>query len=354
MTIAGQAFSVSGGVNLPVTVAAGGAYSFNVNFSPASPGAATGQLTIISDSAANGTLVVGLSGTGTTTGASDTTALSALNCTSSSMTGAGTDSCTVTLNAAAATGGFTVSLASSDSAVTVPSSVTVGAGASRASFTATVAAVSTAQTATLTASACSSSVRFALQLSAAAPELNVGTSSIAFGDVPLNTVVTQGIQLTVSGTSAITLSGATVSGAGFSISGLSFPLTITDGQAVTLEVEFDPTTAGAATGQVTITSNSSTGVTVISLSGAGETSSYEVNLGWDAPSSSSDPVAGYNVYRSANGGTSYQQLNASTIGGTTYVDTTVQADATYDYMVESVDASGVTSAPSNIASVTIP
>lgn len=185
--------------------------------------------------------------------------------------------------------------------------------------------------------------------------LNIDTSSIAFGDVPLNTAVTQDVQLTVSGTSAITVTGATVSGAGFSISGLSFPLAITDGQAVTLEVEFDPTTAGAATGQVTITSNSSTGgSTVISLSGTGETLSIEVNLSWDAPSSSSDPVAGYNVYRSANGGTSYQQLNASTISGTTYVDATVQAGATYDYIVESVDASGVASAPSNMASVTLP
>jgi hypothetical protein len=44
------------------------------------------------------------------------------------------------------------------------------------------------------------------------------------------------------------------------------------GQAATLSVEFDPTAAGAATGQLTITSNSSAnGTAVISLSGTGTT-----------------------------------------------------------------------------------
>jgi fibronectin type 3 domain-containing protein len=38
----------------------------------------------------------------------------------------------------------------------------------------------------------------------------------------------------------------------------------------------------------------------------------------------------------------------------TYTDTSVQAGLTYDYLVESVDASGVTSAPSNVATVTLP
>jgi fibronectin type 3 domain-containing protein len=77
-------------------------------------------------------------------------------------------------------------------------------------------------------------------------------------------------------------------------------------------------------------------------------------LTWDAPTGFSDPVAGYNVYRSPSGGTSYQQLNTSAITQTTYVDTTVQAAQTYDYIVESVDASGVTSAPSNMIGAPIP
>jgi fibronectin type 3 domain-containing protein len=77
-------------------------------------------------------------------------------------------------------------------------------------------------------------------------------------------------------------------------------------------------------------------------------------LSWDAPTSSPDPVAGYNVYRSPSGASSYQQLNSSVVTQTTYVDTTVQAGQNYDYIVESVDASGVTSVPSNMADVVVP
>jgi fibronectin type 3 domain-containing protein len=109
------------------------------------------------------------------------------------------------------------------------------------------------------------------------------------------------------------------------------------------------------TGSLTISSNSSTNPRdVISLSGIGVSTAYQVNLSWDAPATSSDPVAGYNVYRAASGGTSYQQLNTSIVTQTAYTDTTVQDGLTYDYVVKSVDAEGNTSVPSNMAAVTIP
>jgi fibronectin type 3 domain-containing protein len=120
-------------------------------------------------------------------------------------------------------------------------------------------------------------------------------------------------------------------------------------------VQFDPTTAGAASGSLTINSNSSTGTsTVVGLSGTGV--AMQVNLSWDAPSNSPVPVAGYNVYRAPSGSTSYQQINVSTLSQTTltYTDTSTQVGQTYDYIVESVDSAGVTSAPSNMASVNVP
>jgi fibronectin type 3 domain-containing protein len=65
-------------------------------------------------------------------------------------------------------------------------------------------------------------------------------------------------------------------------------------------------------------------------------------------------VAGYNVYRAPSGSTSYQQINPSLVTLTSYSDTSVQDGQTYDYIVESVDAEGNTSSPSNMASVPIP
>jgi hypothetical protein len=153
----------------------------------------------------------------------------------------------------------------------------------------------------------------------------------------------------------VTINTETLTGTGFALSGANFPVTLNPGQTATLSVQFDPTAAGAATGQLTVTSNSSTNATsVIALSGTGEAASYSVNLTWDAPSTSPDPVAGYNVYRSPSGGSSYQLLNASVESQTSYVDTTVQSGQTYDYIVESVDANGVESSPSNMFGIAIP
>jgi fibronectin type 3 domain-containing protein len=92
----------------------------------------------------------------------------------------------------------------------------------------------------------------------------------------------------------------------------------------------------------------------LSLNGTGTAAAtYEVELSWDAPTSSSDPVAGYHIYRASSTGT-YALLNSSVNAPTTYSDTTVQAGATYNYEVKSVDASGVESAPSNVYTATIP
>jgi hypothetical protein len=137
------------------------------------------------------------------------------------------------------------------------------------------------------------------------------------------------------------------------MSGVSFPLTLQAGQAATLQVTFDPITAGAASGAIILTSNCSMGAMTLSLSGTGVQSSYSVDLTWDAPVSSADPVAGYNIYRAASGG-SFQLLNASVNALTTYTDNKTQNGISYSYQVTSVDAEGNESAPSNTYIATIP
>jgi len=89
-------------------------------------------------------------------------------------------------------------------------------------------------------------------------------------------------------------------------------------------------------------------------SGASSPSSYEVNLTWDAPASSPDPVAGYNVYRAVSGSSTYQLLNSSVDTSTSYTDTTVADNTSYTYYVESVDAEGNQSVPSNTITISIP
>lgn len=277
--------------------------------------------------------------------------VSAISCSAASIAGAGTDSCKVTLKyAASKPGPLTLTLASSNAAVTVPATLSIAGGASSGTFSAKVAAVSTAQTATLSAKAWNSPVTFAISLtpaqsSPASPSLKVNATSIAFGNVLVSDSATQSLTLAASG-GAVVVNSATVTGAGFSASGLSFPLSLASGQAATLNVVFAPTSAATASGQLSIASNA--GNSTVSLSGTGTTA--KVNLAWNASAS----VSGYYVYRAPSGSTSYQKLNASLDSATSYTDTTVAIGQTYEYYVVSVNSAGALSAPSNTTTVAVP
>ena len=348
ISVAGSLFTASG-VIAPVTINPGQSVTLTMKFYSDHVSSFTGILTITSNSSTNPTAVVNMSGSGVAAAGG----LSALSCATGSLTGAGTDACTVTLNAPAGSSGLSVGLSSSSTSVVVPSSVTVPANATSAAFTATVSSVSSAQAVTLTAAAGTVSKTFALQLNTGTSTLSVNATSVGFGNVVLNSPATQSITFTSTGTASVTINSGTITGTGFTMSGITFPLTLNAGQTATLNLQFDPTTTGAVTGQVKIVSNSSTNPTsVISLSGTGQP--HEVSLSWQAPICPKDPAVGYHVYRAPGGGTGYQLLSSLAQAQLTYVDTTAASGQAYDYVVKAFDASGVESAPSNKTSVTIP
>jgi len=379
-SLTGAGFSIAR-LALPFALNPGQVIVMNVQFDPASAGNMAGQLTITTDATSGSTLVIGLSGTGAVSsgsgsgssgggsgsgggggagggggsgGSSTTPTVSGIACGSQTITGSGTDSCTVSLSSAAPASGLAVALASSSAAVTLPGNVTVPSGGVSAGFTATAAAVTTPQAAILTATANGSSGSLTLQLNAASGVLSASTAMVAFGSVSLNSLGTQTLTLTSTGTEAVTINAAVLTGVGFSMSGLNPPLTLNPGQSVTLNLEFVPSVAGTATGQIAIASSATTGGSmVIGLSATGATP-YEVNLDWDAPASSADAVAGYHVYRSLSGTATYQMLSSGVNTATTFSDTTVESGQAYVYYVTSVDGSGVESVPSNAFGVTIP
>jgi hypothetical protein len=84
------------------------------------------------------------------------------------------------------------------------------------------------------------------------------------------------------------------------------------------------------------------------------TSAPQVDLSWEAPTSSSVSIVGFDIYRATGSSSTYQLLNSSLDAQTTYMDSAVQSGTAYTYYVESVDSSGMQSAPSSPVSVTIP
>jgi hypothetical protein len=67
----------------------------------------------------------------------------------------------------------------------------------------------------------------------------------------------------------VTISQANVTGAGFSITGLTLPTTLNAAQSVTFTVKFAPTSAGAVSGNLAIVSDASNSTLNIGLSGTG-------------------------------------------------------------------------------------
>lgn len=183
-------------------------------------------------------------------------------------------------------------------------------------------------------------------------QLGANPTSINFGNVTVGSSSSQIVTLTNLGSASLTISQANVTGAVFSVSGLTLPVTLAVGQSTTLSARFAPAAAGSVTGSISVVSNAPSSPTTISLSGTGvQTIAHSVDLAWD-PSTST--ITGYNIYRSTQSGGPYTLLNTSPIGGTAYTDDTVQAGQNYFYVVVAVSTGGVESVFSNQVQATIP
>jgi hypothetical protein len=187
------------------------------------------------------------------------------------------------------------------------------------------------------------------------PVLALSTTTLSFGADPVGVPVTLPVRLTSTGTSPVTVNAATLTGAGFTFSGATFPVTLDPAIAISIQVQFDPGALGAASGTLTFASDSTTGATsVVNLSGNGTAVQHHVNLSWNAPANSPVPVSGYNIYRAIGSSGSYQLLNSLAASQKTYIDVAVVGSTTYTYYVTSIDSVGVESVPSNPVTITIP
>jgi hypothetical protein len=96
--------------------------------------------------------------------------------------------------------------------------------------------------------------------------MNLGTNIL------VGTSQTQVLTLSNSGGSSLSISSATVSGSGFSVSGLTFPYTLAAGSNASLSVTFAPTASGTDSGTLTLSSNASDPSVYVGLSGSATTS----------------------------------------------------------------------------------
>ena len=266
----GSGFKLSG-VTTPIALNTSQSTTFTVAFAPQSIAAASGSVMIMSN-ASNPALTIPLSGTGVAAGALGSSPTSLAfgslqvgnnQALSGIVTNAGGSSVTISQAGISGTG-FTLS------GMTTP--VTLGAGQSASfgvSFT-PQSAGSASGNVMITSNA--SNPTLAIPLSGtgvAAGALGSSPTSLAFGSVQVGNNQALSGSVTNTGGSSVTISQAGISGTGFTLSGMTTPVTLGAGQSASFGVSFTPPSAGSASGSVMITSNASNPTLTIPLSGSG-------------------------------------------------------------------------------------
>jgi hypothetical protein len=354
--ISGTGFTLSG-LASPVTLSAGQSANFTVTFAPQSAASVTGNVTITSN-APNPTLTVPLSGTGSASSGS----LSA-NPTSLSFGSVQVGNSQTLSEVLTNTGGSNVVISQdtisgsgfSVSGFTSPLTLTPG---QKYSFSA-IFAPQSAGSATGNISISSNAPNPNLTISLSGTALGAGQLAATPSPLTFSTAVIVGtsanLTASVSATgSSVTVTSVTSNNSEFSLSGLSFPLTIQAGNSASFTVTFAPQSTGAASGTFTFASNASNGSVVQSLSGTGIAPPiHSVALSWKA--STSPNINSYNIYRSTTSGSFSPPAIASVSAPTTtYTDNSVTDGLTYYYAITAVNSSNQESAYSAQASATIP
>jgi Abnormal spindle-like microcephaly-assoc'd, ASPM-SPD-2-Hydin len=179
--------------------------------------------------------------------------------------------------------------------------------------------------------------------------LSVTPGALNFGQVAVGSKVNKTGTLSASGASVV-VSAASVSSSEYSLTGLSFPVTVAAGKSVPFTATFAPQSSGAASANFTFTGNTSTATEALSGTGTAA-GTHSVGLSWQASSSSVD---GYNIYRAGASSGPFSKLNSSSDDNTSYTDSTVQSGNTYFYVTTAVGTDGVESAYSNQVKAVIP
>ena len=153
--------------------------------------------------------------------------------------------------------------------ITTPLTLVAGQSASLSVTFAPASTGSVTGSVSVTNSASASPTTISLSAAGVQAGLAVTPASAGFGNVVIGTSNSQTFTLSNPGSASNTISQANVTGTGFSLSGLTTPLTIAAGKTSTFSAVFTPTAATSTIGSISLVSNAPNSPLAISLSGTG-------------------------------------------------------------------------------------
>jgi Cep192 domain 4/Protein of unknown function (DUF1573)/Abnormal spindle-like microcephaly-assoc'd, ASPM-SPD-2-Hydin len=271
-SVSSQYFSLSG-PGLPVTIAVGQNATFSFAFAPNAAGAFSATVSIASD-ASNGPVALSLSGTGMADGQ---LALNPASQSFGSVTVGSQSNQTVTLtnNSQSNVNISQVSVSGTGfklSGISAPLTLNPSQNTTFAVAFAPLAAGAASGSVTITSDAPNPTLSMALSgTGVAMGALSSNPTSLSFGSVQIGNNQALSETVTNTGGSSVTISQVGISGTGFTLSGITAPVTLAAGQNVSFSVTFTPQASGSASGSVTVTSNASNPTLSIAVSGTGTT-----------------------------------------------------------------------------------
>jgi HYDIN/CFA65/VesB-like, Ig-like domain/Abnormal spindle-like microcephaly-assoc'd, ASPM-SPD-2-Hydin/Cep192 domain 4 len=318
--LAGTAFSTSG-LALPLSIAPGGTASFNISFAPASAGSVSGSITLISN-AATSSLVIPLSGSGvaaTLQLSVSPTSMSFGNLVTGSsatqnVTISNTGNSSVSISQVSETGtGFSVS------GITLPVSLAAGQSTSFGVKFTPASAGSLSGSVTVASNASNSPATITLSGTGVQAQIAVVPSSVSFGSVTVGVPNSQTLTIQNPGTATLSVTQASLSGTGFTSSGLVLPLSVPAGGSATFNVGFTPAAAGSVSGSITLISNTTNSPLVVPFSGTGIASTLQLSaspasLSFGSLTTGTSATKGVTISNTGNSSVSISQISASGTG----------------------------------------
>ncbi|HEX5749024.1 MAG TPA: choice-of-anchor D domain-containing protein [Archangium sp.] len=319
----------------PLTVPPGATQELSVTFKPTTEGSSSGTLVYSSNDPFNSRVTLFLAGQGVPPIEVSPTSLDfgeqrvGTTSASRSVTIRNASSASFTVTGISTTAPFAVSAASTP--------FTLAPGASRvvsATFNPTTAG-SVSGTLTLSTDAPSSpSVSIPLAGRGVKPTLSVSPSSLDFGEQRVGTTsASRSVTVRNTGTSALALSALTLSSGAFSLSPTTIPLTLEPGTSREFALTFSPTSVGAFTGTLGLTSDDPDAPSAsVPLAGVGVEAKPELEVSSSRLDFGASNVGSSDVLRELrfrNPGDTAVTLASATIDGTAALDFTLGASVSF-------------------------
>ena len=222
----------------------------------------------------------------------------------------------------------------------LPITIAVGQNATLSITFTPSAAANASGTISISSNASSGSASVALSGAGVAPGLlQASPASTSFVNVGVGRNQSQPATLTNSGGSTVTVSQAAVSGTGFSLSGLTIPLTLAAGQSASFNLVFTPQAAGSVNGNVAFTSNASNPTLNLPLSGTALAAGipatfFGMHINWASTPWPNVPVGSQRLWDTETG---WSQINTAagvydwtTLDARVHAALAANADVLYD------------------------